>query len=249
MKNNRAYLEMAQEQADERYLSAEGDWSDANGDWTQAEGDWSDADAWTEAAGGAPGGTMAPQHMAAPEQQSPPIIIKIKNTTSSDINNVDLYDAYANYQAGVAGNFNQAAGITITSEIPNVTYLQMLANSWGKPMKIGRTVVISSTSLQAEEAFVIRHNTDYGQLIEYTVTPFIDPYQNQSDRIVESYNYILDGFTRIRFNTIIASASVVIRLYPASRFSPTNLAAGQKSGNLGWRKPVLVRPAQRYISK
>ena len=244
MSKNRAYFEAQESKAEGRYLSATGEeWSQADGEWSDADGDWSEADAWTSAAGNQPMQRPA-QHAG---QQSPPIIIKIQNTSSSDINNVDLYDAYQNYQAGVSGNFNQPSGIAITSQIANVTYLQMLANSWGKPMKIGRTVLVSSTPNQTEQPFIIRHSTDYGQLIEHNVTPFVDPYQNQNDRIIENYNYTLDGFTRIRISTLLANATIYVRLYPASRFSPTNLAAGGSKGGLTWNKPVLVRPAVRGV--
>ena len=173
-------------------------------------------------------------------QTSPPIIIKLVNTTSSDISNVDLYDAYQNYPTAGA-----ISGVLLTSQIANVTYLQMLANSWGKPMKIGRTVLVSSTPNQTEQPFIIRHSTDYGQLIEHNVTPFVDPYQNQNDRIIENYNYTLDGFTRIRISTLLANATMYVRLYPESRFNPTAMADGAKDGTLNWNKPTLVRPAIR----
>jgi hypothetical protein len=193
-------------------------------------------------------------HKASPKKNAPiktpsaaPIIIEIKNTTSGDINNVTIYNAYQDYQAGIKGvvpfisYFNQPFGIVIVSQIPNASYQQMLANSWGKPMKIGRTVIISKNTALAESIFTISHKTDYGQSKEHTATPFIDPYQKQSSRVIEDYEYNLDGFTKITCAVIPALSKMTIRLYPAARFNPTSLVE-DGNGKLQWKKPKLIRP-------
>ena len=241
--NNRQYFENAQEAAQNGYFSADGNewgadaWANGNGD------EWS-ADAWQHA-GGAPAPAMHPQQVAAMQQmarqrelqRSQPVIIIIQNTSTAAVTNVQIYNSYNNR---TASNFGQNANIAITSGLPNVNYLQILANSESKNFKVGRTMIISSTSGQPEQTVAVNHFTDTGDSLVHYIIPTIDPYQQQTDRIVDDFEYLLDGFTNLTFTSILASATVTVRLYLMRRFSATQIAAGGNP-NLEWSQPRIVR--------
>jgi hypothetical protein len=235
MNKNQAYFNEAAQDVDNRYFSADGNEWGADA-WANGSGDEWSADAWAN--------FNAPQMQAQQIQaknaelsRSQPIIIVITNAATSAIANVQIYGSLNNR---TATNFGQNAAITFTSGIPNVNYLQILGNSESKNFKVGRTMIISSTSGQIEQTVNVAHYTDTGDQLNHFIIPTIDPYQQQTDRIVDDFEYLLDGFTSLTFTSILASATVTVRLYLLRRFSATQIAAGGNP-NLQWAPPNIVR--------
>lgn len=220
------------------WLSADG-WDGADG-WESAEGEyesadgWESADAWDSAAG--------PQK-AMPT--SSPYIIQIVNACTTAISNVDIGDSYTNR---AASNFNANSNITITSTVTGVTYIEFLAQSESQPSKIGRTMIISTSAGQLDQTVAITHRDSAGNRQDHVVTPTLDPYQNQTDRIIDEYEYLFNGFTRLRFNQINASATVTVRMYPVQKFSATQLVAGRPA-QVQYKAPHLVKVAPSAVPR
>lgn len=215
-------------------LAGKNPWFNADG-WQSANGwdsysSWNNADAWRSAdAGGAP----VQQH------QSAPYIIQIVNACSSAISSVDIGDSYTNR---AANNFGQNSNITITSTISGVTYQEFLAQSESQPFTVGRTMVISTSAGQLDQTVAITHRNASGDRNDHVITPTLDPYQQQTDRIIDEYEYLFDGMTRLRFNQINGSATVTVRLYIKNKFAATQIIAGRPAEQV-YQAPNLIKAA------
>lgn len=202
----------------ERWFSADG-WRSANG--------WSNADGWRSAEG-----SPAQQHDSAP------YIIQIVNACSSAISNVDIGDSYTNR---AANNFNQSSNITITSTVSGVSYIEFLAQSESQPFTVGKTMIISTSAGQLDQTVAITHRNAAGDRNDHVITPTLDPFQNQTDRIIDNYEYLFDGMTRARFNQINGSATVTTRFYIKNKFAATQIIAG-RSAEQSYGAPNFVTP-------
>ena len=157
-------------------------------------------------------------------QTSQPYIIQIRNALSEAIANVDIGDSYLQR---AASNFGQSANLTFTMGISGLSYIEFLAQTESQPFRVGKTVIISATAAQFNQAITITHRDASGKRLDEVIFPFIDPYQNQTDRIISDFEYVFDGFTRLRFNQISASATVNVWIFPASKFVGTQIVAGR----------------------
>ena len=213
-------------------------------EWFNADG-WQSADSWENEEGdawsSAEGGDAAMQ----PQRTSAPYIIQLVNACTSAIASVDIGDSYTNR---AASNFGQSTNITITSTITGVTYIEFLAQSESQPFKVGRTMVISTSAGQLDQTVAVTHRDAVGNRSDHVITPTIDPYQNQTDRIIDDYEFLFDGFTRLRFNQINASATVTVRMYPTGKFVATQLVAG-RSGLPSYAAPHLIKVAPSPVAR
>ena len=151
---------------------------------------------------------------------------------------VNLGDSFT---TRTADNFGQDASITVTSTISGVTYQEFLAQSESEPFIVGRTMIISTTEGQVENPVVIAHRNANGDRVDHVITPTIDPYQNQTDRIIDDYEYLFDGMTRFRFS-INGRATVSIRLYLINKWAATQAIAGRPAIQ-NYRPPHLIKAA------
>lgn len=222
MKNNKKNSQESE------WFSADG-WQSANG-WNSANGvnSWTYADAWQSA-----------DANAAPVQQhsSAPYIIQIVNACSSAITSVDIGDSYTNRSAV---NFNQNTNITTTSTISGVTYQEFLAQSESQPFTVGKTMVISTSAGQLDQTVAVTHRNAAGDRNDHVITPTLDPYQQQTDRIIDEYSYLFDGMTRLRFNQINGSATVTVRLYLMNKFAAAQIIAGRPAQQV-YQAPNIIK--------
>src|SRR3990167_2189628 len=212
--------------------------------WFSADG-WSSGDAWENADAWDSADALNPGKGAAPQKVSAPYIIQVVNACTSAIASVDIGDSYTNR---AASNFGQNSNITLTSTITGVTYIEFLSQSESQPFKVGRTMVISTSAGQLDQTVAVTHRDAVGNRNDHVVTPTVDPYQNQTDRIIDDYEYLFDGFTRLRFNQINASATVTIRMYPTSKFVATQLVAG-RTGLPTYAAPHLIKVAPTAVPR
>lgn len=201
-------------------------------EWLNADG-WDDADAWDSSADAWDSADAAPQV----SKTSQPYIIQMVNACSSAISSVDIGDSYANRFADL---FNQSSNITFSMNVSGLTYIEFLAQTESQPFRIGKTVIVSATAAQFNQTVTITHRDSTGKRLDEVITPFIDPYQNQTDRIISDFNYVFDGFTRLRFNQIAASATVTVWLFPQSKFVGTQAVAG-RTPQVNYSDPGLVK--------
>lgn len=176
---------------------------------------------------------------------SAPFIIQITNGPAppGSIADVDIGDSYTNRSTS---NFGQNSAIAITSTISGVSYLDFLAQSESRPFKIGRTMIISSSAGQIEQPVTVTHRNASGDRNDHVFTPTVDPYQSQTDRIIDEYEYLFDGFTRLRISSVLASAVVTVRLYPMNIFSATQEVADRNSEQ-SFEAPEIVKVMPAYF--
>lgn len=158
---------------------------------------------------------------------SAPFIIQVVNSTGADfpaISNVDIGDAVTNR---TADNFGQNSNISITSTVSGVTYREFLALSESRPFVVGATMIISSTAGQLEQSVGVTHRNASGDSVTHTMTPTLTLNQRQTDRIADNYEFLFDGFTRLRINSVASQATVTIRIYPKDIYSATQSVAGR----------------------
>ena len=206
-------------------------WLSADG-WESADA-WASADSWSNAGG---------QGQAASSRTSAPYIIQIQNTCTSAIASVVIGDSYDNR---TAANYGNSSAISITYVIGNVSYVAWLAQSETQPFRIGRTMIVcatNSTSGQLNQTVIVQHKDASGNLTNHVITPIIDPYQTQTDRIVDDYEYLMDGYTSLTVNSIAASTTITLYLFPISKFSALQTVAG-RNGNQTFNAPHLIKVA------
>lgn len=217
---------------DEENLGAD-EWADDD-DWADVDDDeWADAD--DEWAG-------ANSMVRRPSQKtSLPYIIQIVNSTAVAVSNVDIGDSFTNRTTGTFTNGSLVAGnITTSSSVTGVSYLEFLAQSESQPFQVGMTMIICSTAGQLDQTVAITHRNAVGDRLDHVITPTLDPYQNLTDRIIDEYSFLFDGFTRLRFNQINGSATVTVRLYPKGKMSLTQAIAGRPA-SIKYDNPNVVK--------
>lgn len=208
------------------------EWFSANGDpWMGGNGDtWQggNGDPWAGADGGGERVNV---------QSAQKYILKIVNACTSAISNVDIGDSYANRSAS---NFGQSTNITITSVIPNVSYIEYLGQSESQPFTVGQTMIVSSTANQLDEIISVTHRNASGNVQTFSIQLDLDPYQNQTDRILDNTEYLFDGFTRLRWTSVLGSATIYCRQYLKGKFAPNQIVANRPALQL-YQNPRVVK--------
>ena len=212
-------------------------WFSADG-WEQAEGEqeneFQDAngDTWAYASAG--------QRQTQAAAKSQPYVLRLVNACTTAIANVDIGDSYLQR---AASNFGQSANITLTSVPSGTSYIEFMAQTENQPFKVGKTVIICTTAAQFNETITITHRDANGDRQDKSFLLTIDPYQTQTDRVILDVDYLFNGYTRLRFSNIVASATVNVHLYPSDKFSAVQSVAGRDS-QLKFSAPQLVKVMQ-----
>ena len=217
----RNYIQNARQQANERYMSWTGDAAPQNGGYRNLVG--------TSVNAG--GGIAGQRQMLATgggnnAPQSQPYILTVSNASAAAVSNFDVLGAFTYIgNAGFANGSLTVNGVTISSAISNVNYQQFLYQSMQQPFSVGLTYIesVSGSSSQITQTFTLNTQDANGNQLLRTIVPTIDPYQQQSTIVAVKQLYSIDGFTKLTFSTIQASAVFRIHFYPAANI---NLAAG-----------------------
>jgi hypothetical protein len=167
------------------------------------------------------GGTMD-----APTSQ--PYIINVANTTASAIQNVTILGAYS-FIGTTAPAYGNTSGISITMGIANITYTEFLYQSMNKPFTVGLTYLQSANAPQVLETITVTQKDVNGNVASKVLTPTIDPYQYQSDKVAFKFEYRIDGFTNLVISSILASATLKIYFYPSETVAISRALAGRKA--------------------
>jgi hypothetical protein len=168
------------------------------------------------------GGTMS-----APTSQ--PYIVNVQNTnTTTAINNVTILGAYSNI-GQTAPAYGNSAGISITMGIANITYTEFLYQSMNKPFSVGLTYLSSATAAQVLETLTITQKDVNGNVASKVLTPTIDPYQYQNDKVAFKFEYRIDGFTNMVISSVLASSTLKIYFYPSETVATSRALAGRRA--------------------
>jgi len=165
-----------------------------------------------------------------------PFIILISNSTTDDVTGVKILGANAN--AGANNNGNVAA-ITISLDSDDVTYSEFLQSIKSEPFKVGLMQLQSSNTSQPFKRLTITNKESNGRKTTLPVTPTLDPNQNQAGVTNVRYAFPVNAFTEIT-TTILASATLTMRLYPMAQLDIARGLSGQ-SVEKAYAKPNLYQ--------
>lgn len=182
---------------------------------------------------------------AAQVLRSQPYIITVSNASNAAVN-VDVFGAYIYLNnAGFSGGSLTVNNVTITSNLSNVTYYNLLNQSSISPFTIGSTLISSVNGVTSQVLVPITLTTQdaNGNQAVKILTPVIDPYQNQSGVIELKQPFRIDGFTKLTFS-VYASTSVQFQFYPSDNINVARGLAGDPVSKQ-YGSPKIIRPAVR----
>lgn len=142
---------------------------------------------------------------------SQPYIINISNTTTVDVANVDLLEAYTNISTA---NQGISTYLSVSMGIAGVTYLQFLYQTMNKPFNVAMMYVQSTTNAQATETVTVTMKDATGNQITKPMVAIVEPYQFQQAMVVHRVPFRVDGYTQLRLAKVYASLTVKLYLYP-----------------------------------
>lgn len=234
MKNNREHLINERDMANDHFFGADGFADDNNfygNDYSAFYGNDYSADA-----------CPAP----AKTQSSVPYVFLISNSSASDVSSVTFLGANVNGLSSVT-NFGNAAAITITCLNGSITYAQFLQSLNSNAILIGEMQLQSSNTSQPTTPFSVTQTDLNGATSTLPYLPQLDPYQNQNGVIVFKQLIPINAWTKYTF-TMLASASMYVRLYPAQTID-TSRALLDKPVSRQYNNPRISMPALRQIGK
>ena len=241
MSSIQRYLQMANRSVNEQFVGVDG--------FRDEDLDFTGGDFFNQELVGADGNGAA---MAAPalnastgSMRSQPYIITVSNASNAAVT-VDVFGAYiylnsANFSSGSLTENN----VTISSNLSNVTYYNLLNQSSFSPFTIGSTLIsaVNGTTSQVLQPITLTTQDANGNQAVKILTPVIDPYQNQSGIVDLKQPFRVDGFTKLTFS-IFATTSVQFQFYPSDTI---NIARGLGGNPVSkqYGSPKIIRPAVR----
>jgi hypothetical protein len=210
MSNVRKYLASAQNRAMESFANADG--------FIDDDLSFTGDDFFRNAEG-----------MGGSAPTSQPYIVDITSTSGSAVSNFEVLGSYQYINnAGFQTNGDLVIGsITISSGISDVSYREMLYQFMNQPYSVGLTYIQSATANQILETVSVNTKDANGNLAQKTLSPIIDPYQQQSTVVAMKYAYRIDGFTKLIIRQILANATVKLYFFPADNINISRALAGQ----------------------
>lgn len=161
---------------------------------------------------------------ASASKPSLPFTFNIANSTTDDVSSVVILGANKNTFG--ATNFGNAAAITITMDTGSITYTQFLETIKAQPFKVGMIYLQSANTSQPFKSLTITYQDVNGVQTTVPVVPLVDPMQNQAGVTVVNQEFVVDGNTEIS-TTILASATLTMRLFPAEQADVARDLAGR----------------------
>jgi hypothetical protein len=152
-----------------------------------------------------------------------PFVINIANSTTVDVASVVILSANL---GGTAPNFNNDVAITITMDNGDVTYAEFLQDIKSSPFKVGMMYLQSANTSQPFKALTITHRESNGRKVTLPVNPALDPMQQQSTVSIVKAQFPVNAYTSIT-TTILASATLIMRLYPSEQLDIARTLSGQ----------------------
>jgi hypothetical protein len=183
---------------------------------------------------------------AAPSvMRSQPYILTVSNASNAAVT-IDVFGAYIYLNnAGFTAGSLTVSNVTITSNLSNVTYYNLLNQSSFSPFTIGSTLIssVNGTASQVLQPITLTTQDANGNQAVKILTPVVDPYQNQSGIVDLKQPFRIDGFTKLTFS-IYASTSVQFQFYPSDTI---NVARGLGGSPVSkqYGSPKIIRPAAR----
>jgi len=235
MSSIQRYLQMANRSVNEQFVGVDGFIDDDMYFAGDMNNWWAGADAASEAA-----------PVAAPTvMRSQPYILTVSNASNAAVT-TDVFGAYIYLNnAGFSSGSLTVSNVTITSNLSNVTYYNLLNQSSFSPFTIRSTLIssVNGTTSQVLQPITLTTQDANGNQAVKILTPVVDPYQNQSGIVDLKQPFRIDGFTKLTFQ-IFANTSVQFQFYPSDTI---NVARGLGGNPVSkqYGSPKIIRPAAR----
>lgn len=208
------YFSKAESAAHENFSNYAGDeWNNFNDDYNYADGNSAETEALA----------------------SLPFVINIANSTTNDVTGVTILGS--NGALFGATNYGNNAAITITMDNGDVTYTEFLESIKSEPFKVGMMYLQSSNTSQPFKQLTITYKETNGRKVTLPISPALDPMQQQSGVTIVRHQFPVNAFTSIS-TTILASATLTMRLYPSQVLDIARSLSGQSVAK-GFSRPNL----------
>lgn len=163
---------------------------------------------------------------------SMPYSIIVSSASGAAVQNFDIFGAseYLN-NPNVTFDSNGSlinGSITISANTPNVTYRDLLYQSLSANFSVGEVYLqCSSPATQITQPYTIFTKDGNGLRVQIPIKPKKDPYQQQTDVLIDNTVFRMDVLTKIQFSQILANAVLYIDLYPSDNVNQGRLLNGQ----------------------
>ncbi len=176
--------------------------------------------------------TGAPAPAATQDvKPSLPYSIIISSASGAAVQNFDIFGAseYLNNPTYVfdANGSLIVGSLLISANTPNVTYRDILYQSLTANFSVGEVYIQSDTTAQITQPYTIFTKDASGVRIQVPIKPKKDPYQQQSDVLINNTVFRMDVMTKIQFSQILPNAVVYVDLYPQDNVDQGRLLSGQ----------------------
>ena len=132
-------------------------------------------------------------------------------------------------------------GVTVSSGLGGVTYQTLVAQSQTQPFTIGSTAITATVNSAQIQQTISVTTTDASGLTQGVPIIFLkDPYQNQTDIIVNNTPYRIDGTTAMTIASVLPNAVFSLFLYPAQNINPASQLMGNQTTQ-NFANPGLIR--------
>jgi hypothetical protein len=166
------------------------------------------------------------------EREYQPFILNIKNTTDKIISNFDVLDGkeYINNEGFINGSLT-IRGVSISSCITGIDYQQFLYETMQTPFHVGCPIIEWVVGCPLETSHDIKLSTQVvnGNQQIQTISPMLDPYQQNSTTFVLKNNFSIDTFTTLTVCVLNPLSECRIHFYPRTLI---NLANGLLGSSL-----------------
>lgn len=144
-----------------------------------------------------------------------PYIVNVENTTNKSIEDVVLFfgNSQNELEFDKKGSY-VANGLIISSGVPNVTYNHIVKNVITNKCNIKFTYIQSENNNQIVEELSIKIQDANGTCYTKTLSPKIDPYQQQNNIVAIKEDYTLDGNTAIILHQVHPKTILKMYFYP-----------------------------------
>ena len=187
---------------------------------------WTEADAWNSIDGQEQ--VLNATASAADQSQSRPYIIKVVNTTTTDVANVEILNC-AVTQFGYT-----PAGLTYSYGFSNITLQQFRASiASGQGFKAGlfRLFYTNATAATAQsnitEVVTLTTYSANGDSAISTYVPTLDDYQYQQAQVTIRNTFLVSAMVSLVINALYASTTVKVMIYPVSAVNQFDLIQGK----------------------
>ena len=150
------------------------------------------------------------------KQQGLPYIVSVENTTTKAVHNVELFGSYDMLSRDIFDNHGNyiSRGLKITSNVPNVSYKDILHAFAFMKFRVGLTYIMTVNQKQIFHPLKVLKKMISGDLSEKVLIVTKDPYQQQMNIVAVKSDYEIDGFTSVIIPTLEPKTTANYYFYP-----------------------------------